>query len=292
MSKVNGHMSNVNFVYFGSDEFSIRVLEELMKAEYSPALIITVPDQPKGRGLILTPPLIKSFATKCNIPVLQPFNLTDHSLLSQLSKVNCQMFLVASYGKIIPKSVLDIPQSGVLNVHPSLLPKFRGASPVQSAILNDEKSTGVTIMLMDEKMDHGGIVAQKKVKIQDWPPKAEELEQTLAKEGGKLLAEILPDWLTGKITPLPQDESKATYCRKFEKADGLIDLTENPYKNFLKIQAMGQFPGTFFFASRNGKQVRVIIKTATFEKGKLKIKKVVPEGKREMTYEEFLRGLN
>lgn len=280
----------MNFVFFGSDQFSIAVLEELLKAGYSPALVVTVPDQPKGRGLVLTPPPIKPFAMSYNIPALQPKNLNDAFNL-QLKTYNLQLFIVASYGKIIPKPILNIPEKGALNVHPSLLPKFRGPSPVESAILADEKNTGVTIMLMDEKMDHGPIVAQKKAALAKWPPKASELEETLAKAGGKLLAEILPDWLAGKITPVPQNESKATYCRKFEKKDGLLDISADPYKNLLKIRAFEQFPGTYFFAKRGAKTVRVTIKEADFENGRLVLRRVAPEGKREMDYAGFLRGL-
>lgn len=282
---------NIKWGFFGSDEFSITVLEELMKAGYFPALIITVPDQPKGRGLILTSPPIKSFAEKHGIPILQPFDLKDPDFHFQLSTFNLELFIVASYGKIIPKLVLDIPAKGVLNVHPSLLPKFRGSSPIQSAILNDEKNTGVTIMQMDEKMDHGPIVAQKNISPSPWPPELEVLEKNLAGEGGKLLVQILPDWIEGKISPTTQAEKLATYCEKFEKADGLINLEDDPYKNFLKIRALGQFPGTYFFADRKGKKIRVIIKDASFDDEKLVIKKVTPEGKKEMPYSEFLKGL-
>lgn len=280
----------MDFAFFGSDQFSIIVLEKLSKAGYSPALVVTVPDRPKGRGLVLTPPPIKPFAEAQSIFVLQPTHF-DPAFNSQLEAKSSQLFVVASYGKIIPKSILNIPEKGVLNVHPSLLPKFRGPSPVESAILADEKNTGVTIMLMDEKMDHGPIVAQKKAALAKWPPKASELEETLAKEGGKLLAEILPDWLAGKITPVPQNESEATYCRKFEKKDGLLDISADPYKNLIKIRAFEKFPGTYFFAKRGDKSVRVTIKEADFENGQLILHRVVPEGKREMGYEEFLRGL-
>ncbi len=285
---------SINLVFFGTDDFSIAILDELVRAGFSPSLIITVPDKPKGRGLTLTPPPIKLWANKNSIPVLQPKSLSSSDLLYKLKTKNYQLFIVASYGKIIPKSILAIPKYGTLNVHPSLLPKFRGASPIQSAILADEKKTGVTIMLMDEKMDHGPILAQKKnqesrIKNQEWPT-ASELEKILAEEGGKLLVKVIPDWVAGKIKAVPQDESQATYCRKFEKADALIDLFGDPYKNYLKIQAFDHSPA-YAFTERNGEKIRFSIKEAEFNDGKLILTRVIPEGKKEMPYEEFQRGL-
>ena len=207
-----------------------------------------------------------------------------------LSTTHYQLFIVAAYGKILPKDLLQIPKHGSLNVHPSLLPKFRGASPVRSAILENVPETGVTLMLMDEKMDHGPIIAQAKttIALEDWPPHARILEEMLAREGGTLLAEVLPDWILGKITPEPQDDTKATFCKKIKKEDGLIDLSADPYANYLKIRAFDGWPGTFFFEKRADKDIRVKITDAEFKNGKLLIKRVTPEGKKEMEYKVFL----
>lgn len=302
----------MRFAFFGTDDFSVIVLDELKKAGLLPALIVTQPDRPKGRGLALTPPPIKLWVRKNSIMSLQPEKL-DFALNLQLTTYSLQLFVVASYGLIIPKHILDIPKHGTLNVHPSLLPKYRGATPIESQILNGEKEIGVTIMLMDDRMDHGPIVATQRLestnhnaqssnKSQDANskiPNGTELREKLAEVGGKLLAEILPKWIAGKIKATPQDHSKATYTKKFTKTDGEIDPHGDPYENFLKFQAFAGSIGTYCYADsmrtsrgqmRKGK-VRVVIKSAEYKDGKLHILRVIPEGKKEMSYEEFLRGL-
>ena len=145
-------------------------------------------------------------------------------------------------------------------------------------------------MLINEKLDHGPVVAQASIEPKPWPPKASELEEVLAREGGKLLAEVIPGWSEGSIAPEAQDESKATYSKKISKEDGLIDMTGDPYENFKKIQAFNLWPGAYFFVKRGGKEVRVKITEATFANDKLVITRVIPEGKREMAYKDFLRG--
>lgn len=260
----------MKFVFFGTDDFSVTVLDELKSAGFLPSLIITVPDKPRGRGLRLSPSHAKQWAEKNKITVsFDCSSLTD----------DYQLFVVASFGKIIPKAMLDIPKYGALNVHPSLLPKYRGASPIESQILADEKEVGVTIILMDEQMDHGPILAQRKIETR--------LRKVFAEEGGKLLVETLQKWLAGKIEPKPQDETRATYTKKLVKTDGEINLNDDSYKNFLKIQAFQGSIGTYFLR----KNIRVIIKDAEFEDGKLIISRVIPEGKKEMPYHDFLRGL-
>lgn len=276
------------FIFWGTSSFSVGVLEALKESGILPDSIITAPDKPKGRKLIITPPPVKIWAQENNIPFLQPEKFDD-ALAYDLRTMNYGLFIVASYGKIIPKPILDIPKYGSLNVHPSLLPKLRGASPIQSAILLED-TTGVTIMLLDDKMDHGPIVAQKEVPISPWPLKASLLEKILAYEGGKLLGKIIPKWISGEITAQEQDHAKATYTKKFTKEDGLIDLSGDPVVNFRKIQAFDVWPKAYFFTERHGKRIRVTITDAELIDGKLVIKKVLPEGKKEMGYEDFLRG--
>lgn len=275
-------MNNNKIVFFGTPEFSVSVLEELYKKNIVPTLIITTPDAKVGRGLVLTPPPVKVWAEKHDIDIIQ--NHTDDMLVN----TEWDLFIVASYGKILPSEILDLPRKGVLNVHPSLLPKFRGASPIVSAILSDEKETGVSIMLLDEKMDHGPIIAQASVEIDNWPPKASVLEDILVTEGGKLLAEIIPPWMKGEIEAVEQDHGKATFSKKIAKEDGLLNLDDNDYTNFLKIQALEGWPGTYFFV--NDKRVKVA--DADYIDDKLVITRVIPEGKKEMNYEDFLRGLS
>lgn len=280
-------------VFFGTDDFSIAVLDELKRAHFLPALIITAPDKPRGRGLRLSPSPAKLWAEKNNIPV-------SFDYLSLTTEY--QLFIVASYGRIIPKRILDIPKYGALNVHPSLLPRYRGASPIESQILADEQDIGVTIMQMDEQMDHGPIVAQKSL-----GGKTKELRKELAKMGGELLADTIPHWIAREIKAVPQDESKATYTRKFTKADGEINLADDPRKNFLKIRAFEGSVGTYFYTKKSSpspsfikggegggfstQQIRVKITDAVFENNTLRLLRVIPEGKKEMSYADFLRGV-
>ena len=308
-------MKQNNFIFFGTSRFSCIVLDELLAAGFLPSLIVTTPDRPQGRKLALTAPEAKVWAEKHGVPVFQPEKLRDTStdknlrsendaekkLREQVEKQGVEFFVVASYGKIIPQAILDIPGRGTLNVHPSLLPKFRGATPIQSAILSEENVsensskktaiTGVTIILVDDKVDHGPIVAQEEVMIENWPPYADMLEEKLARSGGKLLAKVIPDWIKGKIKPVPQDHSQETFTKKITKEDGLIDLAGEPEKNLRKIRAYRDWPTAYFFTEYNGKQIRVVIREADVADGKLEIKKVIPEGKKEMSYQDFLRGV-
>ncbi|MDP2593680.1 MAG: methionyl-tRNA formyltransferase [bacterium] len=285
----------INFVFWGTDEFSVAVLNELEKVGFLPSLVVTAPDRPKGRKLVLTASAVKVWARVRSIPVLQPSNPDDIKRF-KFEKIP-EVFIVASYGLIISKDVLDIPKRGALNVHPSLLPKYRGASPVQGAILNDDGETGVSIMLMDEKMDHGPILARETFKTKGKKGEngeilpAREIELKLAILGGRLLAKILPQWLNGAVETTAQDESKATYTKKIAKTDGLIDLENgNPRRNFLKIRAYDGWPGAYFFSSKAGRKIRVIIKEAEWQEG-LVLKKVLPENRKEVSYDSFLQSV-
>lgn len=284
-----------NFVFFGTPEPAVQILEKLREAEVLPKLIVTNPDKPQGRKMILTPPPVKVWALKNNIPILQPARL-DSKFILQLLTLNYQLFLVVAYGGIIPKEILEIPKFGSLNVHYSLLPKYRGATPVESQILNDDKNVGVSIMLLDEKMDHGPIVAQKNLQLTtynlqlNWPPTATDLRKKCNEIAGKLLLETVPLWIEGKIKPKEQEHAKATYTKKITAKDREINLAENGYKNFLKIQAFEAW-GSYFFADYNGKKIRVTIKKVEFRDNNLILLKVIPEGKKEMSYDDFLRGM-
>lgn len=277
------------FVFFGTGHIARAVLEELLHAALLPALVVTAPDRAQGRGLTLTPSPVAALSAEHRIDTLKPSKLDDECI-SNLAARRSTLFVVADYGAILPKKLLDIPPRGTLNMHPSLLPRLRGPSPIRGAILRDEKKVGVSIMLLDEKMDHGPIVAQKEVPISEWPPRGSILDEALSHAGGKLLAQILPLWVQGDIEARPQNHDLATYCDKFSKEDGLLDLNADRYQNLLKIRAFEGWPGTFAFFERNGKRIRVQILDAEFEQGQLLIKTVKPEGKREMSYEEFIRS--
>src|ERR1035437_3746431 len=172
---------NVKIAFFGNSEFSLITLKELKRNGVIPDLIVTTRDKPQGRKMVLTPTLTKTWAEENAVEYIEPNRLKDETFLKKIKNYN--LFIVASYGKIIPQIVIDIPKYKVLNIHPSLLPKYRGPSPLQEQILNDEKEVGVSIMLIDEQVDHGAIIAQKKVEIDDWPVGFLSLQEILAKEG-------------------------------------------------------------------------------------------------------------
>ncbi|MDE2213330.1 MAG: methionyl-tRNA formyltransferase [Patescibacteria group bacterium] len=281
------------FAFFGTPGFGVHVLSALESHGLIPALVVTAPDKPRGRGRILSPSPVKTWALERGIEVVTPATLKDPSFIAELSNTDWDVFIVAAYGKLIPRALLTMPRGGALNIHPSLLPKLRGPSPARSAILSDMRETGVSIMQMSEEMDKGPVIAQARIEIapEEWPPKGALLEELLATEGGTLLAETLPEWLKGDIKAEPQEESAATDTKKFIDEDARINLTGDPRKEFLKIQAFDESPRAHFFAhDASGKQIRVNILEAELRDSSLILTKVVPEGKREMSWEEFLRS--
>ena len=242
--------------------------------------------------MTLTPTPVKIWAKENNVEVMEPVSLKNSDLVSNLVSRKSDLFLVASYGKIIPPEIFKIPEHKTLNLHPSLLPKYRGASPVQSQILNNEKNIGVSIMQIDEGMDTGPVVVQKKSNFNNWPLGRKELEKELAVEGARLLIYVLPEWIQGVIEPIMQNEREATYCNKIEKKDGeldidLNDLEKNALENLLKIKAFEEWPTAYFFL----KNKRIIITDAEIQNNKLEILRVKPEGKSEMLFVDFLRGI-
>lgn len=310
MDKLSKQLS---FVFFGTDEFSVKFLASLKDAGFQPALVVTMPDKPKGRKMVLIPPPVKKWAIENNIKFIQPANLKDPELSCQLKARSYQLFLVASYGKIIPQTILDLPKYGTLNIHPSLLPKYRGATPLESAVLSGDNTTGVTIIKVDAEMDHGPIIAQTKISLALGQPYYEELRDKLAEAGAKLLAAKIEDYLAGKIIPKEQDHSQATYTRKIAKTDGQINLNDDPKLNYRKIRAFTPWPGTYFFihpvrsksplgdssrpvsggreasnrVNNNSQPFRVLIKKARLVNSELKIDRVLPEGRNEISWTEF-----
>lgn len=279
---------NIKFAFFGTPDVASETLEILKENGYLPSFIVTSPDKPKGRKMVITPPPVKVWAEKNNIQYLQPEKI-DEEFIYNLKPITYDLFIVVAYGKILPEGIINLPNFGSINIHYSLLPKYRGASPVESAILNGENETGVTIQKMEYKMDSGPIIAQEKVAI--FPDeKAPELRERLIKIGGEFLVKTLPIYVENKIKLIPQDESYATFCKKIKKEDGLIDLNDNSIKNYNKFRAYATWPRTFFFARRslgeggfqNGK--RIIITDAKLEDNKFIIKKIIPENRKEADY--------
>jgi len=221
---------------------------------------------------------------------LVPALVVDTKVIpDELYNTQWDFILVASYGKILKQDILSLPTYGCINIHPSLLPKYRGPSPYVSAILADDRTVGVTIMQMAQKMDAGDILAQARIEIDeaDWPPKGLMLSELLFTEGVNLLVdEVLPPLLAGTLKPQPQDEAQATFTKKFSDADALLDLSK-PHEAYLKIRAFDKSPRAHFI---NAKGKRVVVTDAAWQDGKLEIRTVLPEGKKEMSYQEYLRG--
>lgn len=281
--------NDYRFVFFGTPRFAVRVLDALEANGLLPALIVTAPDRPSGRGQELKPSAVKLWALEREIDVITPETLKDADLVAELGNTEWDFFVTAAYGKLIPKIILDIPRKGSLNVHPSLLPKFRGPSPVLSAILADARETGISIMLMDEGMDTGPVLSQARIEIEqeDWPMHGSIMEDLLSQEGGNFLSEVIPEWMNGTLTPEIQDDAKATYCKKFSPEDARINLADDAYQNLLKIRAFDKNPRAHMIDSE-GK--RLIITEASLQNGTLVLEKVIPEGKKEMPYADYLQS--
>ncbi|MGM0629251.1 MAG: methionyl-tRNA formyltransferase [Patescibacteria group bacterium] len=289
----------IDFAFFGTSSFSTKVLDVLTAQGYYPSLLITTPDRPAGRGMKLSSSPLKEWGKEKDMPVFQPESLNNEETLRRIrdmapnNKRGWDVFIVASYGKMLPANIVNDPIYKSLNVHPSLLPRLRGSSPIQSAILHED-TTGVTIIRMDEQMDHGPIVAQEEIKYKDWPPDAPTLERDLAKKGGEVLAEVLPKWTQGEIKEEPQDDREATYTQMIKKEDAFLDIeNESPQVLFRKIKAYKEKPKAYFFYSSPKKgRMRIIVTEAEYKDGRLNIKRVIPEGKKEMEYKNFLQSQN
>jgi len=299
----------VNIVYFGSSKFSLIILENLCLAKFSPKLIVSVPDKPKGRGLKPQPTEISFFAKKINIPLITPRLLKAEEAKEKLLSLSPDLFIIADYGKILPASLLMIPKIASIGVHPSLLPAYRGPAPINWAILHGDKETGVTIFKMDEGLDTGDIILQKTIAISD-NDNAGGLHDKLACEGAKLLIESLNMIKKGNYKTISQDEAFSSFASKLQKEDGRIKWQEAATDIRNKIRAMSGWPSAYTFYK--GKIIKITeaevspatgaAEASTIEtikkdgiyvstgNGILKIKRLKPEGKREMDAYSFVLG--
>lgn len=289
MSETN---QKINYAFFGTDEFAVTVLEELKYANLLPSLIVTAPDRKQGRGLKLTPSPVKEWASENNLEVLSPEKL-DKEFISGLKEKEWDLFVVTSYGKIVRNNILEIPKKGVLNVHPSLLPIYRGPSPIESAMLDDVSETGVTIMLLDEEVDHGPILSQQPIDFDTWKTKP-EVREILATVGGQLLSETIPRWINDKIEEQEQEHSIATHTNKISKEDGELKLDDilnnkNSRENYLKFLAFEPWPGIYFFGEDN-KRVKIKKASYSYENDTFLLEEVIPEGKNSISWEEYSRN--
>ena len=232
-------------VFMGSPDFALPILRKLA-AEYPVVGIVTQPDRPAGRGRVLTPPPIKILADELNLPVIQPRRLSDLEAIRQLQLWAPELIVVAAFGQILRPVVLDLPKFGCINVHASLLPRWRGAAPIHAAILNGDATTGISIMRMDPGIDTGSILSQKSLSITHEDTSG-ILAAKLSGLGANLLIETLPPYLSGNLLPEPQDDSLATYAAMIKKEDGLMDFSIPAVILDRKIRAFNPWPGAFTY---------------------------------------------
>ncbi len=302
----------MKIIFIGTGQFGARVLEKLANSQFKPDFLICPPDKPAGRKQTLTPCAAKLTGKKYNLEIAELGNLKNKS--SFFKTLNPDIIIVADTNFILPEEILSIPHYSCLNVHPSLLPKYRGSSPIQAALLSGDREMGVTIIKIDKEIDHGPIVARQKliIKPQD---NFETLRDKLADLGGELLIRILPQWTSGKIKPQDQDHTKATFTTKLKKEDGFINWQHSAVQIERQVRALNPWPGTFAFFEWKGEKKRLKILQASaislnkknaqpgniLRSGKrqmavscgkdsLVLEKVQPEGKKEMAGASFLNG--
>jgi methionyl-tRNA formyltransferase len=238
-------MAALPIIFMGTPELAGESLRALLRApELRVVAVVTQPDQPKGRGLKLQPSPVKEIALQASLPVLQPERARDEGFLLELRKLQPELIAVAAYGQLLPQSILDLPRFGCLNVHTSLLPKYRGAAPIQHAILNGDAATGVTIMKMDAGLDTGDIVAQETTPIQAGD-NSQTLHDRLAQLGAALLVKTIPGYVAGSLHPRPQPADGVSHAAKIRKQDGRIDWHQPARAIWNRVRAFTPWPGAF-----------------------------------------------
>jgi len=254
-------VNKISTIFFGTHDFGAQILQGLIdNGLFDIQLVITQPDKPVGRKQILTPPPVKVLAEKFDLKIDQPSSLKTYSLTDLQTY---ELGICAQYGLIIPQTVLDAPKHGIINIHTSLLPKYRGASPIQNALIDGESETGVTIMKMDAGLDTGPILAQFKIKIAEDDTYA-TLEQKLAKTANLGLTEAVLGYISGKIVPQPQDNNLATTCGQFSREDGKIDWSKTAKEIYNLYRGLTPWPGVWtttddlFFGVEKGKRIKFL----------------------------------
>ncbi|KYO66750.1 methionyl-tRNA formyltransferase [Thermovenabulum gondwanense] len=244
----------MKIIFMGTPQFAVPSLNVLLENNYDVMAVVTQPDKPKGRKQILTPPEVKVQALKFNIPVLQPQKVKQPDIVKKLEELKPDLIVVVAFGQILPQSILKIPAIGCINVHASLLPKYRGAAPIQWAIINGERETGVTIMWMDEGMDTGDIFLQEKIVIEDnWT--SEDLSIRLSNLGADLLLKSLKEIERGNLLRIPQEDKKATYAPILKKEHGLIHWYKSAKDIYNLIRGTYPWPGAYTFFK--GQEIKI-----------------------------------
>jgi len=300
----------LRLVFMGSPQFAVPPLERLLASKYQVAAVYTQPDRPAGRGRGLVSSPVKQAAQARGLTVVQPASLKAAGVVAQLKGFKPDAIVVAAFGQILPEPVLALPRLGCLNIHPSLLPRFRGASPVASTILAGDDFSGVSIMVMDEGLDTGPVLARAQVPILDRDTTG-SLTEKLSRLGAQLLGEVLAGWSRGERTPRPQDESKVTYCGPIAKGEGEIDWRRPAIDIWRRVRAFNPWPGCYTrwwgktlkiieVAPLGGERTAGVGRVVALDSkagfgvgtgdGILAIARVQMEGKKAMSADEFLRG--
>ncbi len=296
----------MRIVYMGTPDFAVPALEKLAQSpDYTVAAVFTQPDKPKGRKMVMTPPDVKVCAEKLGIPVFQPSSMRSEEAYNSLKELNPDVIVVAAYGQILPKAVLDLPKFGCVNIHGSLLPKYRGAAPIQQSVLDGEKVTGVTTMLMDVGLDTGDILLKAETEIGE-NETAGELFDRLAVLGGELIIETLDKLKKGEITPQKQDDSLATHTSKITKDLCPIDFNKTAFEVHNKVRGLNPWPVAVTEIA--GKTVKVYSSRVSDMSGaagtilslkpfvvacgdkSVELIEIQPQGKKRMTAQAFLAG--
>lgn len=302
----------MKIMFMGTPEIAMTALKALIDDGHNVCAAVTREDKPRGRGNVMTPTPVKVLATENSIPVYTPATLRDDAFMEILKKHDPELIAVVAYGKILPKSVLDYPKYGCVNLHVSLLPKYRGAAPMQRAIMNGESHTGVTVMYMDVGLDTGDIISSEEFPISDTDD-FEAVHDRSAEIGSKLLSRTLFDIEAGRSTRTPQDHGAATYADKIEKEDCKIDFTLDAKTCQCRIRGVTPIPGAFCY--QKGKMLKItecsvidkaysapvgtVVEangqgdgyiTVVCGKGGIKITKLKPEGKGVMSAGDYIRG--
>ena len=312
-------MDKIKTILMGTPEFAeniFRKFYDVLKDKFEIIAVITAPDKPVGRKQIIASSPVKKWALENSLPILQPDKIRKPEWIEKIKKLNPDLIILTAYGQIIPQETLDIPKYKALNIHPSLLPKYRGASPIQAAILNGEKETGISLMIMDAEMDHGPILGNSKFEIRNSKITYKELENQLIDIAVKLLITTLPDYVEGKIKPQEQDHSQATFCKLIKKEDGKIDWNKPAEEIERQIRAYQEWPTAYAEILNPKSEIRNNIKILNAEilnkktdykigevfldetknlciqtgNGILILKQVQLEGKNPMSAKDFLNG--
>jgi methionyl-tRNA formyltransferase len=296
----------IKIVFMGSPDFSLSALR-LLAEKYQVVGVVTQPDRASGRGRELKAPPVKTLALELNIPVIQPEKLREPEAMQQLREWKPDLIVVAAFGQILKKDVLELPKHGCINIHASILPRWRGAAPINAAILAGDEETGVTIMKMDVGLDTGPMLTMKKIRIRR-DDTAGSVLQALSTLGANLLIETLPDYVSGVLTPTPQLEEGSTYAPMLKKQDGLLDFTQSAVELERRVRAMNPWPGAWF--EWNGNVLKVARASVSEAKGlsigsrftvegrpaimsadgALVLDEVQPSGKKAMPGKSFLSG--